>query len=123
MLAFAALALRGGLFSVTSDPSTLVVIQVLDGITAAVFGVMIPLIVADVTYGSGHFNLAQGIVGTATGIGASLSPALAGYASDHFGHGFAFMGLGSVAIVGLVVIWIAMPETKAALSREECLPT
>ncbi len=123
MLAFAALALRGGLFSVTSDPSMLVVIQVLDGITAAVFGVMIPLIVADVTYGSGHFNLAQGIVGTATGIGASLSPALAGYASDHFGHGFAFMGLGSVAIVGLVVIWIAMPETKAALSREECLPT
>lgn len=121
MLAFAALALRGGLFSVTSDPSMLVVIQVLDGITAAVFGVMIPLIVADVTYGSGHFNLAQGIVGTATGIGASLSPALAGYASDHFGHGFAFMGLGSVAIVGLVLIWIAMPETKAALSREECL--
>lgn len=121
MLAFAALALRGGLFSVTSDPSMLVIIQVLDGITAAVFGVMIPLIVADVTYGSGHFNLAQGIVGTATGIGASLSPALAGYASDHFGHGFAFMGLGSVAIVGLVLIWIAMPETKAALSREECL--
>lgn len=118
MLAFAALALRGSLFSVTSDPSMLVVIQVLDGITAAVFGVMVPLIVADITYGSGHFNLAQGIVGTATGIGASLSPALAGYASDHFGHGAAFMGLAAVAMVGLVVIWAIMPETKMSLSRE-----
>lgn len=118
MLAFAALALRGSLFSMTSDPSMLVVIQVLDGITAAVFGVMVPLIVADITYGSGHFNFAQGIVGTATGIGASLSPALAGYASDHFGHGMAFMGLASVATVGLVMIWAIMPETKTSLSRE-----
>lgn len=116
MLAFAALGMRGGLFAITSDPSVLVVIQVLDGITAAVFGIMIPLIVADMTYGSGHFNLAQGIVGTATGIGASLSPALAGYASDHFGHSVAFMGLAAVAMVGLIVIWAAMPETKASLS-------
>ena len=56
--------------------------QVFDGITAAVFGVMVPLIVADVAFGSGHFNLAQGVVGTATGIGASLSTVLAGYVSD-----------------------------------------
>lgn len=118
MLAFAALALRGSLFSMTSDPSMLVAIQVLDGITAAVFGVMVPLIVADITYGSGHFNLAQGIVGTATGIGASLSPALAGFASDHFGHDVAFMGLASVAMVGLFTIWAMMPETKTSLSRE-----
>lgn len=118
MLAFAALAVRGSLFSVTSDPSMLVVIQVLDGVTAAVFGVMVPLIVADITYGSGHFNLAQGIVGTATGIGASLSPALAGYAGDHFGHNVAFMGLAAVAMVGLITIWAMMPETKTSLSQE-----
>lgn len=118
MLACAALALRGCLFSVTTDPSMLVVIQALDGITAAVFGVMVPLIVADITYGSGHFNLAQGVVGTATGIGASLSPALAGFASDHFGHDTAFMGLAAVAMIGLVVIWALMPETKMSLSRE-----
>ena len=37
---------------------------------------LIPLIVADVAFGSGHFNLALGIVGTATGIGASLSGAM-----------------------------------------------
>ena len=93
LLGFAALAIRGVLFATVSDPYLLVAVQVFDGITAAVFSVMIPLIVADVAFGSGHFNLAQGIIGTATGIGASLSTVLAGYVSDKFGSGVAFMGL------------------------------
>ena len=67
------------------------VIQVLDGMSASVFGILVPLIVVDVTYGSGHFNVAQGIVGTATGIGASVSMVFAGYISDHFGAGIAFL--------------------------------
>ncbi len=111
MIAFAALAARGTLFATIHDPSLLVAVQVLDGITAAVFGVMIPLIVADVAFGSGHFNLAQGIIGTATGIGASLSNVVGGYVSDHFGHGIAFLQLAAVAILGLLVVWILMPET------------
>ncbi len=86
--------------------------QVFDGITAAVFSVMMPLIVADVAFGSGHFNLAQGIVGTATGIGASLSTVLAGYVSDKFGSSVAFTGLAGVAALGLVMIWLVMPETR-----------
>ena len=94
LLAFGALAIRGLLFAVVSDPYLLVAVQVFDGITAAVLSVMVPLIVADVAFGSGHFNLAQGIVGTATGIGASLSTVLAGYVSDTFGSSIAFIGLG-----------------------------
>ena len=90
---FAALAVRGLLFATVSDPYLLVAVQVFDGITAAVFSVMVPLIVADVAFGSGHFNLAQGIVGTATGIGASLSTVLAGYVSDRFGGSIAFTHL------------------------------
>ncbi|MGB3865712.1 MAG: MFS transporter [Xanthobacteraceae bacterium] len=112
MLAFAALAVRGMLFATIDDPSMLVVIQVLDGITAGIFGVMVPLIVADVTFGSGHFNLAQGIVGTATGIGASLSPVIAGYASDHLGHSVAFAGLAAAAMAGLLLVFAVMPETR-----------
>jgi MFS family permease len=112
LLGFGALAVRGLLFATVHDPYLLVVVQVLDGITAAVFSVMIPLIVADVAFGSGHFNLAQGVVGTATGIGASLSTLVAGYVSDVFGASFAFTGLASVAALGLAVIWFAMPETR-----------
>ena len=85
LMAFAALAIRGLLFATVRDPYLLVAVQIFDGITAAVFSVMVPLIVADIAFGSGHFNLAQGIVGTATGIGASLSTVLAGYISDKLG--------------------------------------
>ena len=112
LLGFAALAIRGVLFATVNDPFLLVAVQVFDGITAAVFSVMVPLIVADVAFGSGHFNLAQGIVGTAVGIGASLSTALAGYAADHFGSSFAFTGLAAVAATGLAMIWFVMPETR-----------
>jgi MFS family permease len=112
LIAFAALAIRGLLFAFVTDPYLLVAVQVFDGITAAVLSVMIPLIVADVAFGSGHFNLAQGIVGTATGIGASLSTVLAGYVSDRFGSSVAFSGLAGIAALGLVTIWLVMPETR-----------
>jgi predicted MFS family arabinose efflux permease len=116
LLGFAALPVRGLLFATVKDPNLLVAVQVLDGLTAAVFGVMVPLIIADLTRGTGHFNLAQGIVGTTTGIGASLSTTLAGYASDHFGSQFAFLGLAAVAAAGLAAVWLLLPETRP--SRE-----
>ena len=112
MLAFGALAIRGLLFAVVKDPFVLVAVQVFDGVTAAVLSVMVPLIVADVAYGSGHFNLAQGVVGTATGIGASLSTVFAGYISDTLGSSTAFVGLAAIAALGLTVIWLFMPETR-----------
>jgi len=112
LIGFGALIIRGLLFATVRDPYLLVAVQVFDGITAAVFAVMIPLIVADVAFGSGHFNLAQGIVGTATGIGASLSTALGGYVSDKFGNATAFIGLSGVAATGLLLILFVMPETR-----------
>lgn len=117
LIAFGALVIRAALFATVTDPYWLVVVQAFDGITAAVFGVMVPLIVADVAFGSGHFNLAQGIVGTATGIGASLSPLLAGYLSDQFSSSTAFVGLAMIAAVGLVVIGAIMPETRRRLAN------
>ena len=112
LIGFGALVFRGLLFATVRDPYALVAVQILDGITASVFAVMVPLIVADVAFGSGHFNLAQGIVGTATGIGASLSTLVAGYVSDKFGSSVAFMGLSGVAVLGFVAIILLMPETR-----------
>lgn len=112
LIGFGALTIRGLLFATVRDPYLLVLVQVFDGFTAAVFAVMIPLIVADVAFGSGHFNLAQGIVGTATGIGASLSTVLGGYVSDKFGNATAFIGLSGVAATGLLLILLMMPETR-----------
>jgi MFS family permease len=114
LIGFGALAIRGILFATVTDPFLLVAVQIFDGITAAVFAVMIPLIVADVAFGSGHFNLALGIIGTATGIGASLSTVLAGYITDKFGGSVAFLGLAGVAATGLLLILLIMPETRRA---------
>ena len=115
MAAFTALALRGILFATVADPAMLVVVQLLDGITAASLGVMVPLIIADVSRGTGHFSLAQGIVGTAVGIGASISPTLAGYLSDQFGSQVAFFGLAGIAAVGLAAVATILPETRPAI--------
>ena len=114
LIGFAALPIRGLLFATVTYPSALVAVQLLDGVTAAVFAVMVPLVVADLTRGTGHFNLGQGILGTATGIGASLSATLAGYLTDRFGSSAAFASLATIAVVGLTLAWRLMPETKPA---------
>jgi MFS family permease len=88
------------------------VVQLLDGVTGSVLGVMVTLMIADLTRGSGHFNVGQGIVGTATGIGAAVSPTFAGYVTDHFGSTAAFLGLAAVAALGLAGVAFLMPETR-----------
>jgi len=115
---FAALPVRGILFATVHDPALLVAVQLLDGITASALGVLVPLVVADLTRGTGHFNLGQGIVGTTTGIGASLSTAFAGFVADRFGSASAFFELSAVAIVGLTMVVAFLPETKRELAEE-----
>jgi MFS family permease len=111
LIGFMALPVRGVLFVVITDPYWLVAVQVLDGICAAVFGVLVPLTIADIARGTGRFNLAQGIVGTGIGIGASLSTTLGGWMSDRLGSSSAFLGLAAIGGLGLVLVWLLMPET------------
>jgi MFS family permease len=115
--AFAVVPLRGFLLAVVADPYLQVAVQLLDGLTASVFSVMVPLIVADLTRGTGRFNLAQGLIGTTMGIGASLSPTVAGYMSDSFGYRSAFLALAAVALLGTLVVVTLMPETRPELTR------
>ena len=70
---FAILPVRGVLYTMTSSPYALVGIQLLDGIGAGIFGVVGTLVIADLTRGTGRFNLMQGALATATGIGAAAS--------------------------------------------------
>jgi MFS family permease len=109
---FAALPVRGLLFATVTDPYALVAVQLLDGLTGAVLAVMVPLTVADLTRGTGRFNLTQGLVGTMTGLGASFSPTFAGFVSDTFGSNYAFFGLAMIALLGFAVMTLLMPETR-----------
>ena len=70
------------------------------------------LVVADLTQGSGRFNLTLGAIGTAVGIGASLSQVIAGSIVHHFGYDRGFLFLAAVAAVALGILYFFMPETR-----------
>ncbi len=112
LLGFAALPLRNLLFVGMPDALPLVAIQVLDGISGAVFGLMLPLIAADVTRRSGYLNLAIGWLGLASGVGAIASTAVAGWMADRFGAPAAFFGLTCAGVAALAAVWMLMPETR-----------
>ena len=113
LIAFAVLPIRGLLYTVSTNPFFLVSVQLLDGVGGGIFGVMQLLVIADITKGTGRFNLVQGALGTAVGIGASSSNLLAGYIAQHAGYNASFLTMAVIALVALVVFWFAMPETKA----------
>jgi MFS family permease len=112
LFAFAALAVRGVLYTVSESPGVLIAVQCMDGLGAGVFGVVGVLIVADLTKGTGRFNAAQGAVATAQGIGAFLSNAVAGMLATRVGTTPTFYFLAAIAVIGLVLFWRLMPETK-----------
>jgi MFS family permease len=116
LLGFAILPLRGVLLAVLPDPTLVILVQVLDGVTAACFGVMVPLVITDVAGRSGHLNLSLGFVGFAIGIGATLSTTVAGWIADHYGDPAAFFSLALMAAAALMLVWLAMPETRPAKS-------
>jgi MFS family permease len=112
LIGFGALPIRAVLFALITDPPLLLVFQVLDGISGAVVGVITALVVADVTNGTGRFNLAQGMIGTASGIGASLSTALFGLVAVSLGRTAVFLSIASVALLAALILWSLMPETR-----------
>lgn len=112
ILGFCALPVRALLFSGVSSAYLLIPVQVLDGLSAAVFGVMLPLIAADVAGGKGRYNLCIGFFGLAAGIGATISTAAAGFAADRFGNTVSFFGLAGIGALAVLLVWVAMPETR-----------
>jgi predicted MFS family arabinose efflux permease len=112
LIGFAALPVRGLCLGLVQDPTMFVVVQLLDGISASVLGVIVPLSAADTTRDNGGFAMAQGVVGTAMGLGASFSSTMAGALTDHFGSRLAFFGLTGVGLVALAVAVVFIPETR-----------
>ena len=112
LLGFSMLPLRGLLFATLPSPTLVVLIQALDGVAAACFGIMVPLITSDVAGRSGHYTLSLGVVGFAIGIGATVSTTAAGWVADHFGSQIAFLGLAGVGLAATLLLLTLMPETR-----------
>ena len=112
LLGFAAVPLRGLLFATVTDPAGVVAVQALDGLSGAVFGVMLPLVVADITGNTGRFNLSMGAVGLAIGGGAALSTELAGLIADRYHNDAAFLALAAAGALAVAILFIFLPETQ-----------
>jgi MFS family permease len=112
------LPVRGALYTFSDNAYWLVAVQFLDGVGAGIYGAIFPIIVADLMHGTGRFNVAQGAIATAQGVGAALSTTLAGLVVVHAGYSAAFLTLGGVAAAGLAVFLLAMPETRASAAEK-----
>jgi MFS family permease len=112
LVGFAALPIRALVFAWTTNPTILIAAQVLDGVSGTMLGVLTALIIADLTAGTGRFNLAQGFVGTMSGVGASLSTTLSGLVAASLGRAAGFLGIAAVALAAVVLLWSLMPETN-----------
>jgi MFS family permease len=112
LVAWTAQIVRTLLFTLTSDPRVMIAIQCLDGVTGSIITVLTILIIADVTKGTGRFNLAQGVFGTLTGFAAAISPAFFGALVLRFGDTAGLLTMAFGLGVGMVLLWSALPETK-----------
>jgi MFS family permease len=112
LIGFGVLALRGLLYTFSAAPVYLLAVQSLDGVGAAIFGVLWVIIISDLAKGTGRFNLLQGVIQSALGAGAFLSNFIAGFVVKSFGFSAAFLGLAGIACAGMLFFALFMPETR-----------
>jgi len=119
---FLVLPVRGLLLATQPGAVALAAMQSLDGVSAAVLGIMVPLIAADVTRNTGYFNLAISSIGLSASIGATISTTLAGLVADHFGISTALLALAIAGFAATGLVWLALPETRPS-QRETDQPS
>jgi MFS family permease len=111
LIGFGVLPIRALLYTVIHNAAGLIAVQLLDGVANAIFVVVAILVVADRTRGTGRFNLMQGALATAVGLGAALSNSFGGELIQHYSFLVSFLALGAVAALALALLWLGVPET------------
>ncbi|GGF07122.1 MFS transporter [Hymenobacter cavernae] len=119
LVAFLLLPVRALLFAFIDNPYVLTGIQLLDGIGAGLFGVISILMIADLSKGTGRFNLLQGVVYSAMGLAVSLSSILAGFVVKNFGYPIGFVTLAGIGGLGSLFFLFVVPETKDIATTQQ----
>lgn len=120
LVGFLILPLRGALYVLSDNPFWLVGVQLLDGIGAGIFGALFPIVVKDLTEGTGRFNVSLGALTAVFSLGAALSPGIAGLVVQSAGYDAAFLTLAGIAAAAFVLVLVALPETSP---RSAATPT
>ena len=97
----------------------IVPVQVLDGLGGAVFGVITPLVAADISGPGGRFNLRMGILGLAIGVAATVSNTVAGAIATNLGTQTAFIALALAGIGAVMTVGFVMPETRPPVAAAQ----
>jgi hypothetical protein len=94
-----------------------ILIQLFDGLGAAIFGVLTPLVVSGIAHDTGHYTTLLGVIGLAIGSGAALNTTAAGLIADNFGGTTAFLGLTGAVLCATLFVRNVMPETRPAATE------
>jgi predicted MFS family arabinose efflux permease len=62
--------------------------------------------------GTGRFNLAQGLMALAVGVGGALGNVIGGYVVEKFGFTAGFLTLSAISGLALIFFALFMPETR-----------
>ncbi|CAF1387289.1 unnamed protein product [Rotaria sp. Silwood1] len=111
LIGWAVVPLRGMVCLLTHNPILLITAEILDGIAAATYAVVIVLVIADLAHGTGRFNLLLGALAVCSGIGYTLSNSVNGTIAQHYGFQYGFMALSTFGTVAFLLLCFAMPET------------
>jgi len=106
--------LRAFMLAATAAYPVLAIAQGLSGLTGAIIGVLTVIVIADLTAGTGRFNLAVGVLGTINAIAASVSTGITGFIFQALGPRLGYLPLAVVAIAATLLLWVFLTETKPA---------
>jgi len=112
LIGFGVEPLRAALMALSTDYWVVLAGQLLNGVSAAIIGVMTVMVVTDLTTGTGRFNLAGGTVAALSGIAAALSTLISGFVFQAFGHAIGFLALAAAAAAATLLVWAFLAETK-----------
>jgi MFS family permease len=112
LLGFMLEPVRAFMLTATAAYPVAALAQGLSGITGAIIGVLTVIVIADLTAGTGRFNLALGVLGALTSIAASISTATTGFIFQRLGSRLGFLPLAVAAIAATVLVWVFLAETK-----------
>jgi MFS family permease len=116
LLACASLPVRAALSAWLTDPLWLIPAEMLDGFGSSLLGVAVPVLVADLTWGSGRTQTALGTVNTLQGVGGALAGVIGGVLAQRFGWTGAFLALAVPAGAAFGLAWW-LEETRPEPKR------
>jgi len=114
LIGFGLEPIRAILLAFTTAYPALVLTQAMSGVTGAIIGVMTFIIIADLTAGTGRFNLAVGVVGASSGVAASVSTGATGFLFQALGPKIGYLPLAAIAAAATGLLWLFLSETKPA---------